>query len=147
MNISIKAGTHANPVEELTKSKFPEIIKNIALIYKERGDNVKALEAFAIARADDPESVMLILEEANLYYLMGEILKFKELLELAVQKDPTNPELQLNLGIISADSNDFENSKKYYLRAIELKSDFTSAYINLAALILSQEETILNRNE
>ena len=143
MNISIKAGTHANPVEELTKSKFPEIIKNIALIYKERGDNVKALEAFAIARADDPESVMLILEEANLYYLMGEILKFKELLELAVQKDPTNPELQLNLGIISADSNDFENSKKYYLRAIELKSDFTSAYINLAALILSQEETIL----
>ena len=145
MNISIKAGTHANPVEEFTKSKFPEIIKNIALIYKERGDNVKALEAFAIARADDPESVMLILEEANLYYLMGEILKFKELLELAVLKDPTIPDLQLNLGIISADSNDFENSKKYYLKAIELKSDFTSAYINLAALILGQEQSILDQ--
>ena len=29
-------------------NKIPEIIKNIALIYKERGDNVKALEAFAI---------------------------------------------------------------------------------------------------
>jgi hypothetical protein len=43
MNISIKAKTHINPIEEFTKSRFPLIIKNIALIYKERGDNDKAL--------------------------------------------------------------------------------------------------------
>ena len=145
MNISIKAGTHANPVEELTDSRFPEIIKNIALIYKERGDNDKALEAFAVARADDPESITLLLEEANLHYSMGDILKFKELLELAVQKDPDNAELQYNLGVISSDIGDFENSKKYYLRALEINSDYTNAYINLAALILSQEQTILDQ--
>ena len=65
-------------------------------------------------------------------------------MELAVQKDPNNPELQYNLGVISSDIDDFENSKKYYLRAIELDSDYTNAYINLAALILSQEQTILD---
>lgn len=145
MNISIKAKTHTNPTEEYTKSRFPEIIKNIALIYKERGDNDKALEAFAVARADDPESMDLLLQEAYLHYNMGNINKFKSLLEIAVQKDPNNHELQYNLAIISSDANDFENSKKYYLKAIELKPDYTKAYINVAALILSQEQSILDQ--
>ena len=145
MNLSIKAKTHTNPSEEFTKSRFPEIIKNIALIYKERGDNDKALEAFAVARADDPESMDLLLQEAYLHYNMGNINKFKSLLEIAVQKDPNNHELQYNLAIISSDANDFENSKKYYLKAIELKPDYTKAYINVAALILSQEQSILDQ--
>ena len=145
MNLSIKAKTHTNPSEEYTKSRFPEIIKNIALIYKERGDNDKALEAFAVARADDPESMDLLLQEAYLHYNMGNINKFKSLLEIAVQKDPNNHELQYNLAIISSDANDFKNSKKYYLRAIELKPDYTKAYINVAALILSQEQSILDQ--
>ena len=145
MNLSIKAKTHTNPSEEYTKSRFPEIIKNIALIYKERGDNDKALEAFAVARADDPESMDLLLQEAYLHYNMGNINKFKSLLEIAVQKDPNNHELQYNLAIISSDANDFENSKKYYLKAIELKPDYTKAYINVAALILSQEQSILDQ--
>jgi len=145
MNLSIRAKTHINPTEEFTKSRFPEIIKNIALIYKERGDNDKALEAFAVARADDPDSMDLLLQEAYLHYNMGNIPKFKSLLEIAVQKDPNNHELQYNLAIISSDANDFENSKKYYLRAIELKPDYTKAYINVAALILGQEQSILDQ--
>ena len=145
MNLSVRAKTHINPTEEFTKSRFPEIIKNIALIYKERGDNDKALEAFAVARADDPDSMDLLLQEAYLHYNMGNIPKFKSLLEIAVQKDPNNHELQYNLAIISSDANDFENSKKYYLRAIELKPDYTKAYINVAALILGQEQSILDQ--
>ena len=53
---------------------------------------------------------------------MGNTAKFKELLEVAIQKDPENPELQYNLGVISHETDDFESSKKYYLRAIELKA-------------------------
>jgi tetratricopeptide (TPR) repeat protein len=98
-----------------------------------------------VARADDPESIDLLLQEAYLHYNMGNIAKFKELLELAVQKDPTNPELQLNLGIISSDAKDFENSKKYYLRAIELKPDYANAYINLSVLILEPEVVIVEK--
>ena len=144
-NLSVKAKTHINPTEEFTKSRFPEIIKNIALIYKERGENDKALEAFAVARADDPESMDLLLQEAYLHYNMGNTTKFKSLLEIAVDKDPNNHELQYNLAIISSDAKDFENSRKYYLRAIELKPDYTKAYINLAALILGQEQSILDQ--
>ena len=143
-DLSVKSKSHINPKDETTKSKFPEIIKNIALIYVQNGDNEKALQAMKVARAEAPDDLNLLLTEANVYYSMGNTPKFKELLEVAIQKDPMNPELQYNLGVICADTNDFESSKKYYLKAIELNPDYTNAYINLAALILGQEESILD---
>ena len=142
-DLSVKAKSHINPKDETTKSKFPEIIKNIALIYVQNGDNEKALQAMAVARAEAPKDLNLLLTEANVYYSMGNTVKFKELLEVAIQKDPNNSELQYNLGVISAETDDLESSKKYYQRAIELKPDYTNAYINLAALILGQEESVL----
>ena len=143
-DISVKSKSHVNPRDEKSASKFPEIIKNMALIYVQNGDNEKALEAMAIARAEDPENINLLLTEANVYYTMGNTLKFKELLEIAIQKDPNNPELQYNLGVISSEIKDFMSSKAYYLKAIELKPDYTNAYVNLAALILGEEESILD---
>ena len=47
-DLSIKSKTHINPKDETTKSKFPEIIKNIALIYVQNGENEKALQAMAL---------------------------------------------------------------------------------------------------
>ncbi|MGB2143880.1 MAG: tetratricopeptide repeat protein [Flavobacteriaceae bacterium] len=143
-DLSVKSKSHINPRDETTKSKFPEIIKNIALIYVQNGENEKALQAMAVARAESPDDLNLLLTEANVYYTMGDTPKFKELLEVAIQKDPMNPELQYNLGVISSETDDYEGSKKYYLKAIELKPDYINAYINLAALILGQEESILD---
>ena len=144
-DLSVKSKSHVNPKDELTKSKFPEIIKNIALIYVQNGNNEKALEAMAIAREQDPENINLLLTEANVYYTMGNTMKFKELLEVAVLKDPSNSELQYNLGVISSEIDDFDNAKKYYLKAIELNKDYVNAYMNLSALILGQEESILDQ--
>ena len=70
--------------------------------------------------------------------------KFKSLLEYATELDSENPELQYNLGVIAAEANDVENAKKYYTRAIELNPKYVNAYINLAALILGQEESIID---
>ena len=144
-DLSVKSKSHINPRDETTKSKFPEIIKNIALIYVQNGENEKALQAMAVARAESPDDLDLVLTEANVHYSMGNTQKFKELLEVAIQKDPMNPELQYNLGVISSETDDFESSKKYYLKAIELNPEYVNAYINLAALILGQEESILDQ--
>ena len=97
-----------------------------------------------VARAQNPDDLNLILTEANVHYAMGNIDKFKELLEFATEKDPKNAELQYNLGVIAADAKDFDNAKKYYDKAIELNPKYTNAYINLAALILGQEESIID---
>jgi tetratricopeptide (TPR) repeat protein len=143
-DISVKTKTHINPSDKNTKSKYPEIIKNMALIYNQRGETEKALEAMREARAENPDDLNLVLTEANVHYTMGNTEKFKELLEYATERDPNNAELQYNLGVIAADADDFENAKKYYQRAIALNSKYTNAYINLAALILGQEESIID---
>jgi tetratricopeptide (TPR) repeat protein len=143
-DVSVKSKSHINPTEKNTKSKYPEIIKNMALIYNQRGETEKALEAMREARAENPDDLNLVLTEANVHYTMGNIEKFKELLEYATEKDPENAELQYNLGVIAAEAKDVANAKKYYQRALELDPNYTNAYINLAALILGQEESIIN---
>ena len=141
---SIKAKTHTNPFEKNSKSRYPEIIKNMALIYNQMGEVDKALGAMNEARAENPDDLNLILTEANVYYAMGNIDKFKSLLEYATELDPMNPELQYNLGVIASDADDSDNAKKYYKKAIELNPKYVSAYINLAVLILGEEESIID---
>ena len=141
---SVLEKTHSNPTEKKSKSRYPEIIKNMALIYNQMGDTEKALGAMLEARAENPDDLNPILTEANVYYAMGNIDKFKSLLEYATELDSENPELQYNLGVIAAEANDVENAKKYYTRAIELNPKYINAYINLAALILGQEESIID---
>ena len=143
-DISVKSKSHINPTEKNTKSKYPEIIKNMALIYNQRGETEKALEAMREARAENPDDLNLVLTEANVHYTMGNIEKFKELLEYATEKDPENAELQYNLGVIAAEAKDVANAKKYYQSAVELDPNYTNAYINLAALILGKEESIID---
>jgi tetratricopeptide (TPR) repeat protein len=141
---SVQAKTHSNPTKKKSKSRYPEIIKNMALIYNQMGDTEKALESMLEARAENPDDLNLILTEANVYYAMGKIDKFKSLLEYATELDSENPELQYNLGVIAAEANDVENAKKYYTRAIELNPKYVNAFINLAALILGKEESIID---
>ena len=137
-DVSVKSKSHTNPKDEITKSKFPEIIKNIALIYVQNGNNEKALEAMAIARVEDPDNLDLLLTEASVHYNTGDVNKSEELYKFAVDKNPLNPELYYNLGVVSSDIKDYDQAKKYYLKAIELKPEYKDAYVNLASLIEQQ---------
>lgn len=141
--LSIRTKTHTNPTEEKTSSKRGEIVKNVALIYISKGDNDKAIQAIKDARAEDPDDINLILSEANIYYKMGNTEKFKELMEIATEKDPKNAELQYNLGVISAESDHPQEAMAYYKKAIELDPNYVNAYINSAALVLGKEEAII----
>jgi tetratricopeptide (TPR) repeat protein len=142
-DLYIKAKSHIKPGERLTESKKPEIVKNIALIYVSEGDNDKALAAMKEARAESPDDINLVLSEANVHYKMGNTEEFKGLLQKATEMDPTNPELQYNLGVIASESNQNEEAKAHYEKAIELDPKYINAYINLSALVLEQEEPII----
>lgn len=142
-DIYVKAKSHIKPGERLTDSKKPEIVKNIALIYVSQGDNEKALAAMKDARAESPDDINLLLSEANVHYKMGNKEEFKKLLKQATEMDPTNPELQYNLGVIAAESKELEEAKAYYEKAVELDPKYVNAYINLSALVLDQEQGII----
>ncbi|MFG6686105.1 tetratricopeptide repeat protein [Mariniflexile sp. HNIBRBA6329] len=142
-DLYVKAKSHSNPGERKTESKKPEIVKNIALIYVSQGDDQKAIAAMKDARAASPDDVNLILSEANIHFKLGNTAEFKALLEKATQMEPNNPELQYNLGVVAGESGQPEEAQKYYEKTIELNPQYTNAYINLAALILSKEEGII----
>ncbi len=129
--------------EEKTESKFPEIVKNIALIYAQKGDNEKAFTAIKNARKENPNDINLILTEANIYIELDEKEKFGQLMNEAIAMDPNNGNLYYNLGVVTRDLGDLNLAREYYERAIELDPKLENAYLNLVALILEGEAAIV----
>ena len=58
--------------------------------------------------------------------------------------EPNNVDLLFNLGVVSADAEDFDEAKKYYDMAIKADATYIRAYMNMAALILDQEQAIID---
>ena len=130
---------------EKTKSKFPEIVKNIALIYAQQGDNEKAIEAVKEARTANPNDINLILTEANLYIQLDDKEKFKTLINEAIAHDPENGSLYYNLAVVTADLGDKAAAHSYYEKAIEIDPSSENSYLNLVALILEGETEIVDK--
>ena len=139
-----KSKDYSNPREEETDSKFPEIVKNIALIYKELGQNDKALAAIEAARSSNPDDVGLIITAANIYFELGNKEAFKVAMSQAIEKEPNNAVLYYNLGVVSAELGEKEVAISYYQTSIDLDPSNENSYLNLVALILEGEEDIVS---
>ena len=140
-----KLKEYSNFRTEMTESKLPEIIKNIALIYVQQKQNDLAIGAIKDARAVNPLDVGLILTEANLYIQLGDKQKFADLMKEAIEKDPNNHILYFNLGVITAEQGDRAKARSYYESAIELDPSYAASYLNLAALILDGEPELVEK--
>ena len=132
-------------MKRATPSLYPEIVKNIALIYTNLGQKDKAISAVKEARIENPTDLPLILTEANLYIELGDKEKFKELINKALEQDPDNATLYFNLGVVTAQMGDNKNAQQYYLKAIELDSKLEAPYLSLVALILEGESEIIDK--
>ncbi len=143
MDIMVKSGTYINPQERETESKYPEIVKNIALIYTQQGKNEEAIAAIKDARTVNPDDINLLLTEANLYIKLDDKAKFQELMEEAVEKDPNNSVLYFNLGVINGENGDSEKAQEYYQKAIDLDPKYQDAYMNMAASVLNGEVAVV----
>jgi tetratricopeptide (TPR) repeat protein len=139
-----KSDEYSDFREEETPSKYPEIVKNIALIYAKQDKTDKALEAVKEARLANPEDLNLILTAAEIYIELGEKEKFKELISQAIEKDPNNAILYFNLGVVNNDLGDSESARGFYEKAIEIDPSYETAYFNLTSLILSGESAIVD---
>ncbi len=143
-NLLKKSKDYSNPREEETESKFPEIVKNIAIIYKQLGQNDMALAAIETARASNPDDVGLIITAANIYFELDDKEAFKLAMSEAIEKEPNNPILYYNLGVVSGELGEKESARKYYEKSIELDPTNENSYLNLVALILDGEQEIVN---
>ena len=144
-NLYKKSKSYEKHRQEDTPSRFPEIVKNIALIYAQLGDKDKAMAAVQEARLADPNDLNLILTEANIYIDLGEKSKFQALMNEAIAQDPENANLYYNLAVVTSDLGEKEAARGYYEKAIELDPAYENAYMNLVALILEQEQEIVEQ--
>jgi tetratricopeptide (TPR) repeat protein len=142
-DISVKAGTHTNARNKKSESKVGDIAKNISLIYIEKGDTDKALSSLEKAKASNPNDFSLLVAEANVRYKLGQMDQYKALINKALKIEPNNIDLLFNLGVVAAEEKDLENAKLYYDKAIKIDPTYTRAYMNMAALILDQEQDII----
>ncbi len=143
MTVSVKTGTHIKPETIKTESKKSEITKNIALIYISQGKDEEAMKAMEAAKRENPNDSSLLQSEADMFYKLGNIEKYKEIMEQIVANDPENPDLFYNLGVSASKLGDNEKAIEYYNKALELKPDYSSAQINIASVLLSREKDIV----
>lgn len=143
-DLQVKLGLYKDPVNEQTESKTGDIIKNVAYILKTQGKTEEAIKAVEEAREIYPKDINLILTQADIYFQLKDMKKYSDLIELALNIDPTNPQLFFNLGVISFNDGKVEEAKNNYEKAIELKEDYGDAYLNLAVVIMNQEKAIVD---
>ena len=136
---------YSSPRIGKTESRLPEIVKNIALIYVQLGENDKAVAAIKEAREINPDNVNLVLSEADLYIKLGDKDKFKQLMEEAITMDPNNAILYYNLGVINTEQGMIEEAKSMYIKALELDPSYSATYLNLVGLILEAESDLVDQ--
>jgi len=139
----VKLGTHENPGERQTESRAGEITKNIALIYANKGENDKALEAIATAKKNNPEDVNLIISEANIYNKMGDTAKFQELLQEAALKVPNDPTIHYNIGVVYMNSNEIAKARKSFEKVLELDPKNSDAALNLSTSYITEGNALI----
>lgn len=140
-----KSKDYTNFREEPTPSRLPEIVKNIALIYLNKGDNDAAMSAVQDARKLAPKDVGLILTEADLYIKLGDEARFASLMQEAIEQDPNNAILYYNLGVVNGNRGNREAAIDYYKKAIDLDPAYEATYLNLASTILQGEADIVEQ--
>lgn len=144
-DLFVKAGSYINPQEKKTDSRKGEIAKNIALIYIEKGENDKAVAAMETAKRENPNDVNLMQAEADMYYRMGDMNAYREIIEKVVEQNPNDATLYYNLGVSSAELDEHDRAIEYYKRAIELDPEMHNARINIAYVILSKEQPLVEQ--
>lgn len=143
-DLMVKSGTFKDPIDEKTPSKTAEIVKNTALIYGQLGQDDKALEAYATARASNPDDVNLVLQEANLHYKLGDKDKFKALMSEASTMEPDNADLHYNIGVINMEQGNLEEARASYKKALEVNPGYTNAQLNLSTTYVNEGNALVD---
>lgn len=116
----------------------PAIYRFLTEIFKMDEDMDAALAVIKDGRERFPDDFSLIIEETNIYLATNQQDKAMELLQLAIEKDDTNPTLFFAVGTNFDQMGDFEEAERNYLRAIELDPDYFDPNYNLGALYVNK---------
>ena len=127
------------------KYNDPKIYIFLSNIYKAESDSATALATVQKGRQQFPADNNLLIEELNMYLASGKDKEALELLNVAIQNDPSNPNLRFAQGTVYDKLNRKNDAADSYKKAIELKPDFFDAYYNLGAMYFNEAAEMANK--
>lgn len=151
INLTDTALTYYNELLDLDYQS-PELYTSMGRIFLAKGDTATGLEYIGKGREIYPEDFNLLINEINIYLLSDQVERAVDQLELAVEKDDTNPTIFFAVGVAydqlrskSPEAADeyFEKTEEAYKRAIELNPEYFDAIYNLGALYVNAAAVII----
>jgi len=85
---------------------------NLGIIEYENGNTVKAIDSFTKSLRSEPRHFESHFNLANLYSELGNLPLSKIHYEFACELDPDSPDIRFNLGILYANTRDFDSAMK-----------------------------------
>jgi len=138
----VRLKLYTTPRDEKIPSRKADIYEKIALILVAQDKTDDAKKALAEARSENPNDTSLMVTEANLYLKLNDLATYKRLIGEVLAKNPTDPDLYYNMGVVASKTSPAE-AENYYKKAIELKPDYINAYLNLSILKLEGEKKLI----
>lgn len=114
--------------------KEPSMYRMLAEIHKIEGDTTMAINTIKKGREMYPDDFNLIVDAANIYLLTGQNEEALSVLEIAMEKDATNPSLFFAAGTIYDKMEDMDKAADMYAKAIEINPEYFDANYNLGTL-------------
>ena len=147
MNLMIKSGQYKDPKVEKVGPVTASLYNNLASAYLGKKELDKAKAAIEKGREADKNNINVILTEASVEYALGNKAKFTELMKEAVKLQPDNASLFFNIGVVSMDQGKADEAIAAYKKAIELKPDYSDAWLNLAYAEIADDQKLVEEME
>lgn len=147
LDLMLKTKQYKDPKVEHVGPVTADLYNNLASAYLAKKELNKAKEAIEKGRKADPNNINVILTEASIVYELGDKAKFTDLMKEAVKLQPNNPSLFFNIGVVSMDQGKVDDAIAAYKKAIELKPDYSDAWLNLAYAKIADDKKLVAEME
>ena len=107
------------------------LLKNEYMALK---DSTKALETLEEGYKLYPDTFLLLVEIANYHLTAGNAEEGLKFLKLALEKDPSNPDIYFAMGTLYEKLGDQEKALERYKKTLEFDPEYFSAWYNIGAL-------------
>ncbi len=139
---AIEQELYSQPRENKTNSKLGNMMRNLAMAYTKTNRFEEAKAAMVEAIKANPEDPSLIIAQAKVQIQTKDFFSYRELIDQAIAKDPTNVDLFYEIAQLHLSAKNNEEAEILFKKIIDLNPSFLKAYTDLVKLKLDKEQEI-----
>jgi len=85
------------------------------------------------------------MQEANVYYQLGNMDKFEALMKEATDLQPNNADAQYNIGVMNLQRGNNAEARKYFQKALKIAPDNANAAMNCATTYANEGDALVDQ--